>query len=62
MQACIFDKLLQWNRIDRFYGSVIKAQSDLQSGVLLNAREVGVKLVVDGRVSHKPQTLLDSIK
>lgn len=62
MQTRIFDKLLQWNRIGSFYDPVIKAKSDLQRGLLLNAREVGVKLVVDGRVSPKLQTLLDSIK
>lgn len=55
MQTLIIDKLLQWDRVGSFHDQVIHAQSDLRRGLLLDPREVEVKLVGDGRVSHQRQ-------
>ena len=56
MQTRIIDKLLQWDRVENFRHFVIKAQSDLQRGLLRNPREVEVQLAADGRVSYKHQS------
>lgn len=61
IQKHIIDKLLQWDRVEAFRGPVIAAQSDLRRGLLLNLREVEIKLVADGRVSHGDQNYIDSI-
>lgn len=58
MERSIIDKLLQWDGVVSFRDAVIQAQHDLRCGLLLNPREVEVKLVVDGRVStSKPEYL-----
>lgn len=51
MERSIIDKLLQWDGVDSFRAAVTQAQYHLRCGLLLNPREVEVKLVVDGRVS-----------
>lgn len=62
MQTRIIDKLLQWDGVENFHHVVIKAQSDLQRGLLRNPREVEVQLAADGRSSNQPQSLYDEYR
>ncbi|MCJ1261826.1 hypothetical protein MMC22_001694 [Lobaria immixta] len=56
MERSIIDKLLQWDGVDSFRAAVTQAQYHLRCGLLLNPREVEVKLVVDGRSSNQSQS------